>query len=431
MSAPDAEKFFTELLRRASRAAPAGEAVARRVLLVNAGLAAGGAERQIVNTLNGLSCQLLESVTFLGEYLFESPERAFLLPELSSRVAVAQVERRTRLTRDGFNRIDPDVAEMLGFLPAPFVEEILDLASEFRERRPAVLHAWQDSTSIKCGIAGVLAGVARIVLSSRNVNPSNFAYHQPYMRPAYRALAEHPAVILVNNSEAGAADFSRWLGLPRERYHVLRNGVALDNLKRDPDGARMLRQQQNILQTALVVGSIFRFWPEKRPLLWLEIAARLLTLRPDTHFLLIGDGPLRKDMSKFLAGAPHADHIHLIPPTNEVGRMLSAMNVFLLTSRFEGTPNVLLEAEWLGLPVVAMEAGGVAEAVMPGENGIVCSDDSPEAAASRLCAMMDDPQWFDRAREIGPRFVREQFGVDRMIAETMALYGYPAMTLFG
>ncbi len=274
-----------------------------------------------------------------------------------------------------------------------------DLTSEFRDRRPEVLHAWQDSTSIKCGIAGVLAGVPRIVLSSRNVNPSNFAYHQSYMRPAYQALAEHPAVILVNNSEAGAADFSHWLGLPRERYHVLRNGVALDDLKRDPEGARMLRQRENIPPAAFVVGSIFRFWPEKRPLLWLEIAARLLTLRPGTHFLLVGDGPLRKDMSIFLAGVPYADHIHLIPPTNEVGRMLSAMNLFLLTSRFEGTPNVLLEAEWLGLSVVAMEAGGVAEAVMPGENGIVCSDDLPDAAASRLCAMIDDPQWFDRARE--------------------------------
>ncbi|MGC2199941.1 MAG: glycosyltransferase, partial [Stellaceae bacterium] len=85
----------------------------------------------------------------------------------------------------------------------------------------------------------------------------------------------------------------------------------------------------------------------------------------------------------------------------------------------------------LGLPVMAMEAGGVAEAVMPGENGIVCGDDSPDAAASRLCAMIDDPQWFDRAREIGPRFVRERFGVDRMIAETMALYGYPAVALSG
>jgi len=420
----NSKQFFVDLLERASTAAPTLEAVPRRVLLVNAGLAAGGAERQIVNTLNGLSRQSLESVSLLGEYLFESSERAFLLPELRSGIAVEQVRRRTRFSGAGFTRIGPNVARLLGALPVQLAEEILDLAAEFRDRRPEVLHAWQDSTSIKCGIAAILAGVPRIVLGSRNLNPSNFAYHQPYMRLAYQALAERPNVVFINNSEAGAADFCRWLDLPRERFRVVRNGVALDDLKRDAEGAKILRTRENIPPDALVVGSIFRFWPEKRPLLWLEIAGRLLALRPGTHFLLVGDGPLRKQMSVFLAGIPHADHIHLIPPTNEVGRVLRAMNFFLLTSRFEGTPNVVLEAEWLGLPVLAIHAGGAAEAIEPHGNGIIYENDSPETAVSHLCAMIDDRRWLGRAREIGPSFVRERFGFDRMISETMALYGY-------
>jgi glycosyltransferase involved in cell wall biosynthesis len=423
-SLPCAKAFFVELLGRASKAAPAPQAVPRRVLLVNAGLAAGGAERQIVNTLNGLSGQSLESVAFLGEHLFESTERTFLLPELRSGIAAAAVQRRTRLAEAGFTGSDTDVAELLGLMPAQFVEEILDLTAEFRDRRPEVLHAWQDSTSIKCGIAAVLAGVPRIVLSSRNVNPSNFAYHQPYMRPAYQALAERPNVVLINNSEAGAADFCRWLGLPRERYQVVRNGVALDDLKPDPQGARLLRQRENIPQDALVVGSIFRFWPEKRPLLWLEIAALLLAERPRLHFLLAGDGLLRKEMLTFIEDLPNPKNVHLIAPTHEIGPILSAMNIFLLTSQFEGMPNVVLEAEWLGLPVVAMEAGGVAEAVAAGESAIVCKDESPSAAAAHVCEMIDDPHWSDRARAVGPRFVRERFGLGRMIEETMALYGY-------
>jgi glycosyltransferase involved in cell wall biosynthesis len=423
--AVDNKAFFAELLRRAVETRPTIEALPRRVLLVNAGLAAGGAERQVVNTLLGLSRQPLESVAFLGEYLFESTERGFLLPELAaSKIAVAQVRRRIRLAGDSFAGIEPQLAELLGLMPAHFVEEILDLVAEFHDRRPEVIHAWQDSTSIKCGIAALIAGVPRIVLSSRNVNPSNFAYHQPYMRPAYQALAERPGIVLANNSEAGAADFCRWLGLPRERYRVVRNGVALDHLKPDAKGARALRDEQKIPQDAVVVGSIFRFWPEKRPLLWLEVAARLLAERPQTHFLLAGDGLLRQEMSSFIGRLPYPKNIHLIAPTNNIGRVLSAMNLFLLTSRFEGTPNVVLEAEWLGLPVVAMEAGGVAEAVALGANGLVCTDDSPETAVSHLCEIIDDPRWTERAHEIGPQFVRERFGPDRMIAETMALYGY-------
>jgi glycosyltransferase involved in cell wall biosynthesis len=413
------ERFFAELLRR-SAAAPSIAPVPRRVLLVNAGLAAGGAERQIVNTLLGLPRQELESVSFLGEYLDDSPDRAFMLPALSgSGVVPAQLARRDR---GYFKEIDKSVTELLELLPPDLAQETADLVGEFRARRPEVVHAWQDATSIKCGLAGIIAGVPRIVLSSRNVNPSNFAYHRSFMRPAYRALADRREIVMSNNSAAGAADFCDWLDLPRERYRVVRNGVAFDCLRRDAASGHALRRREGIPIDARVVGSIFRFWPEKRPLLWLQSALRLLDTHPGLHFLIAGDGPLRKQMTELIDASRHAGAFHLIPPTLEIGPVLSALDVFLLTSRFEGTPNVILEAQWLGLPVVALDAGGVAEAVAP--SGIVCADESPQTVASDLRRVLDDPAWPQRAREEGPRFVSERFGLERMIAETMALYGY-------
>ena len=99
-------------------------------------------------------------------------------------------------------------------------------------RRPSVVHAWQDSTSIKAGIAAVIAGVPRIVLASRNATPINFTYYQDYMYPAYRALASLESIVFLNNSEAGAVDYTQWLGMPRERFVVVRNGVDLNHLKR-------------------------------------------------------------------------------------------------------------------------------------------------------------------------------------------------------
>ncbi|MGE5271104.1 MAG: glycosyltransferase [Thiohalocapsa sp.] len=417
------EDFFAELLRRAA-AAPSFAPEARRVLLVNAGLAAGGAERQVVNTLLGLRRQGLESVCFLGEYLDQSPDRSFLLPALcGSGIEVAQVARRNR---DDFpnhvREIDNSVAEMLALLPSDLAQDTADLVAEFRMRRPEVVHAWQDATSIKCGLAGIIAGVPRIVLSSRNVNPTNFAYHRSFMRPAYRALAARREIVMSNNSAAGAADFCDWLDLPRQCYTIVRNGVAFDGLERDAAAGRALRQREGIPLDAKVVGSIYRFWPEKRPLLWLESAFLLLDSQPGLHFLIAGDGPLRKQMTEAIEASPHAPAFHLIPPTLEIGPVLSALDVFLLTSRFEGTPNVILEAQWLGLPVVALNAGGVAEAVAP--SGIVCDDESPQTVAADLRRVLDDPLWARRAYETAPRFVSERFGLDRMIAETMALYGY-------
>jgi glycosyltransferase involved in cell wall biosynthesis len=413
------QSFFAELLRRAA-AAPSITPIPGRVVLVNAGLAAGGAERQIVNTLLGLRRQKLESVSFLGEFLDDSPDRTFMLPALSgSGIAVIQVGRRDR----GYlKQIDGSVTALLELLPPDLARETADLVGEFRDRRPEIVHAWQDATSIKCGLAGIIAGVPRIVLSSRNLNPSNFAYYRSFMRPAYRALADRPEIVMSNNSAAGAADFCEWLDLPRERYTVVRNGVAFDGLQREAAAGRVLREREGIPTDAKVVGSIFRFWPEKRPLLWVQSALRLLDSRPDLHFLIAGDGPLRARMMEMIEGSRHAPAFHLIPPTLEIGPVLSALDVFLLTSRFEGTPNVILEAQWLGLPVVALNAGGVAEAVAP--SGIVCADESPDTVASELLRVLSDPTWPRRASELAPRSVRERFGLERMIAETMALYGY-------
>jgi len=236
-------------------------AIHKRVVLVNPGLAAGGAERQIVNTLIGLCSKGLESITFLGEYLDSAPGLDFYLPKLRTHnVEVTNVKRRLTLEEHGLASVPPDIAEMLVALPASTVEEIMNLAEEFRIRRPEVVHAWQDSTSIKSGIAAAISGVPRVVLSSRNVNPTHFEYFQDYMKTAYLALAELGNVKLANNSEAGAMDYCLWLGLDRHRFQVVRNGVDLSTLMR-VERARALayRTDIGVPADATVIGSVFRF----------------------------------------------------------------------------------------------------------------------------------------------------------------------------
>ncbi len=395
-----------------------------RVVLVNAGLAAGGAERQLLNTMAGLKRRGLEDVTLLGEHL-SAPGLDFYLPNArAAGLRVLPLERRIELAEHGLASVPLDVAERISLLPPDLIEGILNLVEAFRALRPAVVHAWQDATSIRCGIAGAIAGVPRLVLSSRNVNPMNFVYGEPYMEPAYLALAELAEVVLVNNSEAGAADYCRWLGLPRERYKVLRNGVDLSGLSRSAaEDSRRYRRETGIPDGVPVVGSVFRFWEEKRPLLWIEVAARVAEAMPTVHFLLIGDGPLRGRMEALAASLGLRGRIHLPGTSSNVALPLSVSDLFLLTSEFEGTPNVVLEAEWLGVPVVATEAGGTREAVEEGVTGWVCESPEATAIAQRVVAALADAAWMATASRRGPRFVEERFGVARMIDETLALYG--------
>jgi glycosyltransferase involved in cell wall biosynthesis len=110
----------------------------------------------------------------------------------------------------------------------------------------------------------------------------------------------------------------------------------------------------------------------------------------------------------------------------DVGLVYASLDVVLLTSVVEGTPNVLIEAQVAGRPVVTVDAGGTAEAVSIGRTGRVVADRSAQRLAAAVIDMLDDPTWASRARMEGPGFIASTFDADRMVRETLALYGLPA-----
>ena len=105
---------------------------------------------------------------------------------------------------------------------------------------------------------------------------------------------------------------------------------------------------------------------------------------------------------------------------------LSAMDAVLLTSRWEGTSNVALEAQGCGVPVIATRAGGSAEAIAHGETGWIVDTSDASTIAERVVATLDDGAVRHRLRTAGPRFIAERFGLERMIDETLRIYGHCA-----
>src|SRR4029078_11664691 len=87
------------------------------------------------------------------------------------------------------------------------------------------------------------------------------------------------------------------------------------------------------------------------------------------HFVICGDGPMRDEMAKYAVVLGIADRVHMPGARSNICSWFKMMDVVMLTSRHEGLPNVLLEAQSLGVPVVAPNVGGMSEVVAHGVTG--------------------------------------------------------------
>jgi glycosyltransferase involved in cell wall biosynthesis len=416
------EREREEAVRRWLQSAQPTEPVPRRVVMVCDSLSPGGSERQLALTVRGLMARGVGDVTVLCAHLApgQPQQYDFYRGEIAaSGAAVRPLARPSPLLA----RLPCGLDGAAPALPAGLLCDIADLWRELGDLRPAVVHAWLDWANIRAGVAAGLAGVPRILLSGRNLNPSRFVFHQPAMRPLYRALLARPEVVCLNNSLAGAQDYARWLDVPAQRIGVLRNGFDLPPA--DSASAAAERRRLGVPAGTLLVGSMFRFQPEKRVALWLKAAAALRARHAAARFVLYGAGPLLPELRRRAAALGLQSHLMLPGLTRDPLAALGAMDVFLLTSEAEGTPNVLIEAQWAGTPVVATAAGGVGETLEPGTTGILVERAEPQTIAEAVLAAAA-PEWRARTRTAGPALVAARFGLARMIEETLAAYGFAA-----
>ena len=391
------------------------------LLLMSGTLGPGGSERQTVLTLMGLTRRGLRSVSLAVCYLRTEYERFYQHKLETTGMPF------TEFNRDTSKDDSEDLREMLravSRLPAE-LHDVADYARTLAVQCPQLVHLWLDEVNIKGGLAAVAAGVPRIVISGRNLPPNNFYLYQPYMREGYRWLLRQPGVTLINNSAAGARAYERWLGFPKGSIRVVHNGFDFDErlLAACREGRAEYRERHGIPLKAPMVGTVIRLSEEKRPLLWAEIAARIGRVIPEAHFLVVGDGPLRAELEARAACPDLAGRLHIIGLEKQPLAAMAAMDLFLLSSRGEGLPNVLIEAQSLGVPVVTTRVGGAPETLEHKRTGWVLKNASPVVAAAVITRLLADKQWLAQAGLAGRDFVHSRFGLERMLDETLEIYG--------
>jgi len=387
-----------------------------RVALYIGSLGPGGAERQFCNLANGLFERGHEVVPIVTYPLSGSTNHYTALlrhPELKPIVAAEMPDH-------GFE-IDTD---LLLATPAEVRDAVLRLTGVLQRMRPDVLHAWLDQCNLIAGMAGLLAGVPRILLSTRNSNPTNFPrLLGPYMEEWYKILSRSRRVRFLANSRSGAASYASWIGIPETSIHVVLNGfVEADFAQATNEDRLAVRAELGVPADAPVLSGVFRFDEEKQPDLFVEVSRRAIERVKDLRVLIAGTGPLQGEVESLVRRLGLSHRILLLGRRNDIGRILAASDVLLLTSSLEGSPNVVIEASHFGLPVVATAGGGTTDAIVHGETGYLAGVRDVDGLTEFVLRLFADAELRARLGKAGPAFIGSTFSLQENLDLTVRAY---------
>ena len=185
---------------------------------------------------------------------------------------------------------------------------------------------------------------------------------------------------------------------PASKVHVIPNGIDTERFQFDAGRRQHYRNELGISENAPVCGIVAALRPEKNHMLFLHTAALVLKELPEAHFLIVGDGPQRELLETSSRDFGLSDRVHFTGSCSDIPGILSAIDIFALTSHNEANPVSILEAMSVCRPVVATDVGSVSQSVMDGENGFMVEPGDAQTMSKRWLELLCDSK---RCRNFG------------------------------
>lgn len=298
-----------------------------------------------------------------------------------------------------------------------------------------VVHTHSSKAGALGRLAARAAGVPGVVHTFHG-----FPFHDfqsPLRRAAYIAAERRLGRItdrFIAVGVAVAAEAVR-LGIAApERMRVIPVSVEARTVVQTPHTRARARQLLGLPELTPVIGTVGRIDAQKAPHHFVEALA---LMSPDVHAVWIGDGPLRAQVEGLVRARGLGGRMHLVGERGDVPDLLPGLDVFVMTSLYEGLPCAVVEAMRCGLPVVASAVNGVPELVVPGQTGLLVPPARPAAVAVAIRHLLDRPEMRQRMSQQARAAVAGKYLADDSGLALGGLYeevlgvSAPAVALFG
>lgn len=284
-----------------------------------------------------------------------------------------------------------------------------------RKERVALIHAHEFS-AIVCGwILAKMAGVPLVA----TVHGKNYFWEKWRRRVAYRIVSRYGSLVAVS------ADLKRFIcekvGVVEERVQVIYNGVPPAQLVTE-ESAQTCKAELAIVGRYPVLGVVGSLYPVKGHRFLISAMPEIIRRWPGAVLLVIGRGELEASLKAQAEQLGIGANIRFLGMRQDVPRLLSVLDAFVLPSLSEGLSLALLEAMASGKPVVATAVGGNPELVDEGQTGFLVASENAGSLATKLIELLQDSLMMQRFSAQGAKRVHQLFSLEQMVIQYRGLY---------
>ena len=248
----------------------------------------------------------------------------------------------------------------------------------------------------------------------------------PLRRWLYLALERYAAgmtdfIIAVSDSEREAAIGAR-LG-KTSQIVLIRNGIEAAEYSPLPDEVRQqVRRELGANADTILIGAVGDLRRQKGYDTLIRATVALVQVGWQVRVVIAGEGPLRGKLERMIARLGLSEVVTLLGTRHDILRLLGALDLFVMPSRYEGCPYALLEAMAAGVPVVATAVPGITDIIESNETGWLTPPDEPASFARQIAQALDEDDQSHAMAAAARRLVEREDDRDRMLTQTAQRY---------
>ena len=209
---------------------------------------------------------------------------------------------------------------------------------------------------------------------------------------------------------------------PKIPVRTLLNGVNTDSFRRDHDLRTKTKQELGIPEEALVIGNVAIFRFQKRLIEWLRVFKEIEAKNPNVYGIIVGAGPLEEEIKAELENLKLEKKVLFPGLQTNMKPYFSALDIFMMSSSFEGLPIALLEAMSMECAVVSTDAGGIKEVIRNEQDGLTCKVEEWKKLSDLCQILIDDPKKLKNYKKAARERVVNNFSLKRMVDELEGIY---------